>query len=84
MTERDKLLRQLSEYDFAVIELQIYLDSHPFDEEAEKKLNEYLKEAKILRDEFERKFGPIVATSENSNSWGWIADPWPWNTREDI
>lgn len=29
MTERERLMKRISSYDFAVIELHIYLDTHP-------------------------------------------------------
>ena len=31
MTERERLMKRISSYDFAVIELHIYLDTHPND-----------------------------------------------------
>lgn len=80
MSERERLMKHLSSYDFAVIELHIYLDTHPHDKAAAAKLAEYEKKAAELRSEYEKKFGPITSTDITANRWAWISDPWPWNT----
>lgn len=80
MTERERLLRRISSYDFAVVELHIYLDTHPSDQSAKAKLEEYLAKSNELRNEYVRKFGPIKAS--DANSWGWISNPWPWDNTD--
>ncbi len=82
MSERERLMKRLSSYDFAVIELHIYLDTHPFDTAASAKLAEYETKAAELRQEYEKRFGPITATDITANRWAWISDPWPWNISE--
>lgn len=82
MTERERLLRRLSSVQFAAHELHMYLDTHPDDRAAGAALNEYEQQAAALRDEFEKKFGPLTPGSDG-NRWAWIADPWPWNLQED-
>lgn len=81
MTERDKLTRQLSAIEFAAHELHVYLDTHPNDTSAAAAVSEYDRQAAGLRNEFEKKFGPLTA-GEDGNRWAWIADPWPWNNEE--
>lgn len=83
MTERERLMKRISSYDFAVIELQIYLDTHPNDAPLAAKLKEYLAKSDALRKEYEEKFGPIQAKRENSNRWAWISNPWPWDSNEE-
>ena len=78
MTERERMLRRLSAVEFAAHELHIYLDTHPNDTSAGAALNEYEKQAAVLRKEFEEKFGPLTP-GDDGNRWAWIADPWPWN-----
>ena len=82
MTERERLLKRLSSYDFAVTDLHIYLDTHPDDTEAAKVLSQYENKSSKLRAEFEEKFGPLSSDNESGNRWAWICDPWPWNTQE--
>ena len=79
MNERERMLRQLSAYDFAITELHIYLDTHPDDVSAERALKGYEEKSEKLRNEYEEKFGPLTSINETGNRWAWIADPWPWN-----
>ena len=82
MNERERLLRRLSSYDFAVHELHIYLDTHPADSAAANALAYYEARAEKARTEFEEKFGPLSSMNETGNRWAWIADPWPWDNQE--
>lgn len=82
MSERERLMRRLSSYDFAVTELHIYLDTHPDDESAAAALRDYESKSSALRSEYEEKFGPLTPMNENGNQWAWISDPWPWNNEE--
>lgn len=83
MSERERLLRRLSALDFACVDLQIYLDTHPDDPNALHKLEEYNKKATALRKEFEERFGPLESINAEPNHWAWIANPWPWDAREE-
>jgi len=79
MNNRTKLLEKISKLDFAIIELHLYLDTHPYDSAAENKLNEYRLESQNLTREYVSRFGPISAKDKNANGWDWIANPWPWD-----
>ncbi len=81
--ERDRLLRQIAAVDFAMIELHLFMDSHPNDREAGRKLDEYEKKSTALRKEFEEKYGPLTSMQKEGNRWAWICDPWPWDNEED-
>lgn len=79
MTEREILLRRISTLDFAIVELNLYLDTHPYDEETTEKLSHYKHKSKILKKEFTEKFGPLSSRSQEKNRWAWISNPWPWD-----
>ncbi|MGN1458082.1 MAG: spore coat protein CotJB [Acutalibacteraceae bacterium] len=79
MNERERMLRNLSSYDFAITELHIYLDTHPNDAAAADALAEYEAKSRKLTAEYEEKFGPLTASGISGNRWAWISDPWPWN-----
>lgn len=83
MSDRERLLRRIAAYDFAIVELQIFLDTHPTNTEAIKSLDEYLKKSDILRTQFEEKFGPIQSSNIEKNRLAWISNPWPWDKEED-
>lgn len=82
MSERERLLKRLSSYDFAIVEMHIYLDTHPNDESAADALRVYEEKSSALRSEYEAKFGPLSPMNENGNRWAWISDPWPWDIQE--
>ena len=83
MNERERLMNKIAMYDFAVLELHIFLNTHPNDIAAAAKLDEYAALSAELKKEFEDKYGPISANSINANRWAWISDPWPWDNTEE-
>ena len=80
MNNREELLKCIASCDFAIVELNLYLDTHPNDSTVASKLDEYIAKSKSLRREFETKYGPLNIMSKESNRWAWIANPWPWDT----
>ena len=68
---------------FAAWELHLFLDSHPSNMEAARKLKEY--EEKIRRNtaEYEKKYGKLFPTSAETSRYEWISSPWPWE-KEDM
>jgi spore coat protein JB len=83
MNEREKLLKEISEYQFAVFDLQLFLDTHTQNAEVLKKMKTYRDEMNTLVKEYEEKFGPLTKNMNTSNNWNWIKAPWPWETEED-
>ncbi len=82
MSDKQVLLRKIAEYDFAVVELNLYLDTHPNDSEAHRKLEEYETKSKALREKYEQLYGPIVFRNSPDNRMKWIKNPWPWDICE--
>jgi len=79
---REKMLAELMAADFTVIELNLYLDTHPSDQNAIKLYNTGVKRSKMLRDNYERQYGPLTARLSFSNyPWQWITSPWPWEAQ---
>ncbi len=76
---RDEMLKRLTALDFYIIDLHLYLNTHPGDREAIMKHNAVVQEARELREEYERMYGPLLACSAASKCpWQWIENPWPW------
>lgn len=79
MTEREKLLREVQAYGFAMHEAVLYLDGHP---RCQKALNYFYQMRAMLddaRSAYEMKYGPLTASSnEDPDCWRWIDNPWPW------
>lgn len=83
MTERDRYLRRIATMNFAMVEFNLYLDTHPADTAINDKLKEYTKKYDALVKEFEEKFGPLTMPDNEQNRWAWISSPWPWDTGEE-
>lgn len=83
MNERHEMLCALQQYDFALYDLQLYLDSHPNCMEAMRQYKKYKAMKKNTEEQYIRMYGPIRAEqSDTDGQWNWIEDPWPWE-RED-
>ena len=73
MSEQERLLRRIRAWQFSEWELHIFLDTHPNDCEAAKKLKECRAKTAALVKEYEAAYG----------RWAWITGPWPWETGEE-
>lgn len=82
MSKRELLLKRIAAIDFAIVELNLYMDTHPDNSEINEKLNSYREKSSKLRKEYETLYGPLTLDNEEKNQWGWISDPWPWNSFE--
>ena len=59
-------------------DMNLYLDIYPNDREALDKFNEYRNKANELITKYERKYGPLmVKSSDTDNSFNWVSK-WPW------
>ncbi len=78
--EKDALLQQWQQYNFALIDLNLYLDTNPNDKKALTLYGEYLNTKKQLQDKYELKYGPIELSSNSviNGNWKWNNNPWPW------
>jgi spore coat protein JB len=75
---REKLLRNLMAADFTVIDLNLYLNTHPYDQNAICIYNQSVQRAKILRENYERMYGPLTPAFISSCPYQWVEGPWPW------
>lgn len=80
--EQMKLMRQIQSNQFAAWELHIFLDTHPANRDAAKKLQEVREKIAELVQKYENAYGPINENSSNTSRWAWITDPWPWESQE--
>lgn len=77
--ERECVLKQLMAYDFVLLELNLFLDTHPNNQKALNKFHHIRKKARELREIYENKFGPLtVSAVKSEDEWTWINSPWPW------
>ncbi len=75
------VMRRLSELQFAQIDLNLYLDTHPNDEEALKMYKKICKTLDSLKYDYIRKYGPLKACDSSENTpfeWASSEFKWPW------
>ena len=73
-------MTELQALEFVVLELGLYLDTHPDDEEAFSLFRQYAAMEKAAKTAYEAKFGPLFQANSSANSsYRWLEGPWPWN-----
>lgn len=65
MNEKRQMLRRIYSYDFTILELGLYLDTHSDDMRALKTRQQVQEKRAQLVQEYEAKFGPYVLTSDD-------------------
>jgi spore coat protein JB len=74
-----QLLEEIQAVDFVLVELTLYLDTHPDDEKALNQFNQYATYSNQIKKNFSAQFGPLQQGTVNSNDrWDWGSGPWPW------
>lgn len=78
--EQSGMLRKIQEVQFALVELQYYLDMNPEDMRAIHQYNDLAEELTDLRQEYEESHGPLMqfGLSKSPGRWVWGSTPWPW------
>ncbi len=79
MNDRMTLLKKIQAYAFAAYDWNLYLDTHPDDQDAIMMFRKMVDKAEALKAEFQSKYGPLTASaSKNTERWDWLDSPWPW------
>jgi spore coat protein JB len=75
-----ELLEQLQAVDFALVDLTLYLDTHPHDYQAIQQFNQLAQKRKQLKKQYETSYGPLqqYGNSYSNYPWNWDDAPWPW------
>jgi spore coat protein JB len=75
-----QFLNELQALDFALVELTLYLNAHPYDENAIIKHNELAEKRHATRDVLENHTRDTSTPDTNdSDSGRWSLPPWPWH-----
>lgn len=78
---REEMLNKIKAYRFSIIELALYLDTHPDDKKALCLHKEYAHIVKELSDKYQKVYGPLTIDYP-CNKWRWLEQPWPWEKTE--
>ncbi len=72
---------QLMTLGFVLVDLGLYLDTHPGDTEALELHNNLVRMYKAETASYEKAHGPITMFTEMNGRYTWINEPWPWEVR---
>lgn len=79
-------LGELSALDFAVFDMQLYMNTHTNDSDVFEMLKYKLKEAEEYRRKYIKAHGPLSLgdIGQFQNEYTWLKGPWPWEYREGM
>ncbi len=72
---RREMMQEIRSLQFAIIELGLYLDTHPNDQKALCLHKKYCKQMKELKDKYQKVYGPLTINYP-CNKWRWLEEPW--------
>ena len=79
MSNKEQLLNDIGIVSFVLVELGLYLDTHPTDRNAMEYFNHYNRIKHQIVKEFSMKYYPLTMDMAESNKeWRWGAAPLPW------
>lgn len=75
-----RMLLELQQIEFALVELSLYLDTHPNDLQALQQFNQLAQQRMQSAHQFEMHYGPLMqfGHSYSKYPWQWVESPWPW------
>lgn len=75
-----QILEEIQAIDFVIVDLNLYLDTHPNDFEAIQQFNDLTEKSMKLKIEYEKEFGPLMnfGRSYSNYPFNWVDTPWPW------
>lgn len=80
----EELMRRIKELEFTAVDLNLYLDNHPTNQQALANYNTVTQELVRHKRLYEMNFGPLAnyGTSPSQYPWRWVNEPWPWESGE--
>ncbi|RIW38363.1 spore coat protein CotJB [Bacillus salacetis] len=80
LSKLQRLFEELQAVQFVLLELNLYLDTHPEDRAAIQQFNSYVTERRKIEKQIEKSFGPLLnfGLSKGGFPWKWTDSPWPW------
>lgn len=77
MQTKNDMLNQIKALNFSIIEISLYLNTHPNDVRALNIHRRYCNELHNLKDKYQKMYGPLSIYCP-CNKWRWLEEPWPW------
>ena len=86
-TAHQELLNNIRETVFALVDLNLYLDTHPNCKQALELFTSLAFTLEALSREYTSKYGPIKAVDvTNDTPFEWVSDKylWPWQRKKEV
>ena len=81
MNGKEKLLCEIRTLSFALVEMNLFLDSYPEDREALAYFRRVRDELKKKTEAYEAAYGPLTVLGAKADGrWDWTDSPWPWES----
>lgn len=80
MMNRNDMIRQIQQLNFAMIELGLFLNNQPECQNALAMFDRLRLMYINMRNEYENLYGPLTYDGVNAerDGWSWMKGPWPW------
>ena len=79
MNQKEELLMDIGIVNFTLVDLTLFLDTHPNDRTAMEYFNHYVRIKNQLEREFSMKYYPLnLGMAESNKEWRWGMAPLPW------
>ena len=76
----EALKEEIRALNFALLDLKLYLDTHPFESDKMNIYNSFVEKSNCLMTEYQEQYGPLICETCPSNyTWEWNQNPWPWD-----
>lgn len=81
---RWELFGKIRELEFAIVDINLYLDNHPENQQAVDDYNKFTQELMNLKKKYEADYGALTnfGYCPSQYPWTWVTEPWPWEVGE--
>ena len=83
---RHELMEQIARCEFILVDINLFLDTHPGNERAIADYNGYAEQLAAMKKMYVENFGPIANFGNSMNhrgtTWLWNELPFPWQRTE--
>lgn len=78
-SESARMLKDIGIINFVMVELGLYLDTHPHDQEAMEYYQHYRRMYNRMVADFSERFYPLsMCNANDTTQWNWSLAPMPW------
>ena len=80
MNQKEQMLHNIGIVDFVLVDLALFLDTHPFDADALAYFQKYRELRVEAVMEYAKYYAPLAIDYAvcDKTPWNWVNEPWPW------